>query len=133
MEILDGIDLDTWRLDVRSGVVEGTDWAVVSDPRAQQDRGQIGVVIIDDHEVVAQGIGALHDDVDDLSVVGLAGSVAVGLSLLERRRPGATPWPNSTHTPSSTSWRRRCEPASPVSTEGRRECVQPCDDERGDQ
>jgi DNA-binding NarL/FixJ family response regulator len=49
--------------------------------------GPTRVVIVDDHDVVALGLRALLDDVDDIEVVASAGSVAAAAEVAERLRP----------------------------------------------
>ena len=45
------------------------------------------VLIVDDHDVVAQGLGALIEDEPDIEVVGRAGSVADAVGLAAREFP----------------------------------------------
>jgi DNA-binding NarL/FixJ family response regulator len=47
----------------------------------------IKVVIVDDHEMVAEGIGAVLCAQDDIEVVGIAGTVADSVDLVERLMP----------------------------------------------
>lgn len=47
----------------------------------------ISVVIVDDHDVVALGLGALLDDCDDIEVLGTARTVAESIDTVRRRRP----------------------------------------------
>jgi len=48
---------------------------------------RIRIQLVDDHEVVRSGLGALLGQHDDLEVVGEAGTVAAALTLAEKMRP----------------------------------------------
>ena len=56
-------------------------------PPEELPRSAITVVIVDDHEVVALGLKALLDDVDDIDVIGSATTSADAVALVARRRP----------------------------------------------
>ncbi len=56
-------------------------------PPEELPRSAITVVIVDDHEVVALGLKALLDDVDDIDVIGSATTGADAVALVARRRP----------------------------------------------
>lgn len=53
----------------------------------------LSVVLVDDHAVVREGVAAMLDAQDDMEVVGQAGSLAEGQSLLERLVPNAANGP----------------------------------------
>lgn len=58
------------------------------DPGSQAVAGErIGVVIVDDHLLVADGLAAALDVPDDMTVLGVAGSCAEALLLVTREQP----------------------------------------------
>jgi DNA-binding NarL/FixJ family response regulator len=65
--------------------------AVVSSPRVSQDEKEaaapIRVLIVDDHQMVAQGLVKILDDEADIEVVGSASTVEDAVALTRLRRP----------------------------------------------
>jgi len=59
----------------------------VGEPDVQGGDGRIGVFLVDDHEVVRQGVRALIDATEDLRVVGEADGVDTGLARILAVRP----------------------------------------------
>ncbi|HXZ82271.1 MAG TPA: response regulator transcription factor [Acidimicrobiales bacterium] len=54
-------------------------------PRVAGERIRVGIV--DDHAMVAEGLGVLLREERDLEIVGIAATVAEAIELVERRRP----------------------------------------------
>jgi DNA-binding NarL/FixJ family response regulator len=59
----------------------------ILDPGALVSSNVIRVLIVEDHQVVAEGLGALLDDQDDMTVVGKVGSVGESISLAAELSP----------------------------------------------